>query len=154
MASAPSHRQRSSSPRVRDERFAVGGRLRQPRIVVADSNGRTPASARIYASEGGVQLERSEMGRVDLKALLHRLGAQEVNDLLVEAGPTLSGAFVAQQLWDELVLYLAPKFLGRDARPLADLSLERLADAYQSRVVGCELVGEDVRLTLERHQDG
>ena len=133
---------------VRDERFAVDGRTRQPRIVVADSRGRTPADAQIYRSGGGVQIETSQAGRVDLPALLERLGEEQVNELLVEAGPGLIGAFLADGLWDELVLYLAPKFLGASARPLAEFNLSRMAEAINARIAATEMVGEDLRLTL------
>ncbi len=54
-------------------------------------------------------------GRVDLAALLAELG-KRVNAVLVEAGATLAGAFVAAGLVDELVLYQAPKLLGSHGR--------------------------------------
>ncbi|MCL1036223.1 bifunctional diaminohydroxyphosphoribosylaminopyrimidine deaminase/5-amino-6-(5-phosphoribosylamino)uracil reductase RibD [Shewanella submarina] len=54
-------------------------------------------------------------GRVDLAALLAELG-KRVNAVLVEAGATLAGAFVAADLVDELVLYQAPKLLGSHGR--------------------------------------
>lgn len=135
---------------VRDTRFAVDGRLRQPRIVVADSHGRTPATAKIYRSEGGVQIERAEGGKVDLNALLARLAADGVNELLVEAGPTLIGACIEAQCWDEMVLYLAPKFLGASARPLADFDIARMADAFGARITAFEMVGDDLKVTLAR----
>lgn len=54
-------------------------------------------------------------GRVELSALLAELG-KRVNAVLVEAGATLAGAFVAAELVDELVLYQAPKLLGSHGR--------------------------------------
>ena len=130
----------------------MSGRLRQPRIVVADSAGRTPETARIYQSEGGVTIARAEPGevRVRLPELLERLAAEEVNELLVEAGPTLIGAFLAEALWDEMVLYLAPKFLGASARPLADVSLTRMQEAFGARIAAFSQVGDDLKITLTR----
>ena len=37
-------------------------------------------------------------------------------EVLVEAGATLSTAFIQAGLVDELVVYIAPKLLGSDAR--------------------------------------
>ena len=54
---------------------------------------------------------------------MQNLTAREVNELLVECGPTLAGAFVAKQLVDELVLYVAPRLLGSDAPPLLRIKL-------------------------------
>ena len=39
------------------------------------------------------------------------------NEVWVEAGATLAGAFVREQLFDELVVYLAPRLLGAGASP-------------------------------------
>ncbi|EQD62672.1 riboflavin synthase subunit alpha, partial [mine drainage metagenome] len=46
---------------------------------------------------------------------------REINELWVEAGPRLAGALLAERLVDELILYVAPKLFGPQARPLAEL---------------------------------
>jgi len=76
------------------------------------------------------------------------LTAREVNELLLECGPTLAGAFVAKQLVDELVLYAAPKVLGCDAAPLMSIKPgnHTLPD-FEFRDV--QSMGEDVRLILK-----
>lgn len=61
-----------------------------------------------------------ERNRVDLNALLKHLG-QTINHLMVESGATLAGAFIEQDLVDELVLYQAPKILGATGRNLVQL---------------------------------
>ncbi len=133
---------------VREKRFEVDGKIRQPRIVVADSSGRTPQDAKIYASSGGVQIATADDGQVDLPALLTQLGADQVNELMVEAGPTLIGSFVEQGLWDEIVLYLAPVFLGQSARPLAGFDIARMAQAFRAKIAATEMVGADIKITL------
>ncbi len=62
-----------------------------------------------------------EQGRVSLDELLIHLG-KSYNSVLVEAGATLAGAFIEQQLVDELVLYQAPKLLGSKGRNLLNLA--------------------------------
>jgi diaminohydroxyphosphoribosylaminopyrimidine deaminase/5-amino-6-(5-phosphoribosylamino)uracil reductase len=85
---------------------------------------------------------------VDLAGLLDELGARHCNEVLVEAGPTLAGAFLATGFWDELLVYLAPKLLGSAARPFAELPIARMADAIGATIVDRAAVGEDVRLRL------
>jgi len=148
---------------VRDERFSVAGRIRQPLIVVADSKLRTPRNARVFASAGGVLVAHSVAKlawlqdaqslqipgeQIDPAVLLDELGRRQVNEVLVEAGHTLAGAFLASGLWDELVLYLAPRFLGDDARPLAALRFPSLDAALGAKIVVHERVGDDLKLTL------
>ena len=69
----------------------------------------------------------------------------------VEAGSTLCGALFEQGLADELLLYIAPVFLGSDARPLLALpQLSDMADRWRLRVVDECKVGEDWRLRCLR----
>jgi diaminohydroxyphosphoribosylaminopyrimidine deaminase/5-amino-6-(5-phosphoribosylamino)uracil reductase len=90
-----------------------------------------------------------QAGRFDLAAVLSLLAARQINDVLVEAGATLAGAFLAAGLVDELVLYVAPVLLGAQARPLFDgLAIDTMADKLQLDVVELRHVGQDLRLTL------
>ena len=152
---------------VRDRRFAVDGVIRQPLRVVADTGRRVPADAALFAADGPVLLVHGAAvppqpaapregveslacgdASVDLPALLDHLGGRGCNELLVEAGPRLIGAFLAGGLWDELVLYVAPKLLGSDARPMAALPLATMAEAVHGTIVDSTTVGGDLRLRL------
>lgn len=57
----------------------------------------------------------------DLVVLMMQLGKQQINSIWVEAGPTLAGALLQAGLVDELIVYIAPKLLGNDARGLCTL---------------------------------
>lgn len=150
---------------VRDEAFAVGGVIRQPMIAVADSAGRTPANARLFDSDARVvifagaqaangaspgEIVRQEGKTVDLAAMLGALANEGCNEVLVEAGARLAGAFLRSELWDEAVIYLAPKFLGGAARPMAAMSVERLAEAVRGTIRETKAVGPDLRVVLAR----
>ena len=79
-----------------------------------------------------------------------RLAELEVNDVLVEAGPRLAGALFAAGLVDEWLLYIAPKLLGKDAKPLAALArLTRLDAAPEFELLDSKVVGPDLRLRLQ-----
>jgi diaminohydroxyphosphoribosylaminopyrimidine deaminase/5-amino-6-(5-phosphoribosylamino)uracil reductase len=93
--------------------------------------------------------ERRASAFVDLRAVLRRLGDLAINEVLVEAGPTLSGALVQCGLADELLLYIAPKLLGPDARSLFNLPLlEDLQQAPRFRIIEQLLIGDDLRIRL------
>jgi diaminohydroxyphosphoribosylaminopyrimidine deaminase/5-amino-6-(5-phosphoribosylamino)uracil reductase len=146
---------------------------RQPLRVIADRDARTPCSAKILHG-GNVQVfcasstlatapaqDLAALGisltgvawkdnGIDLAELLDSLGELGINELLVEAGPTLAGTFISENLVDELWLYQAPVFLGSTGRPTAHLPLETMADKVQWKVLDRRQVGEDQRLILAR----
>jgi diaminohydroxyphosphoribosylaminopyrimidine deaminase/5-amino-6-(5-phosphoribosylamino)uracil reductase len=146
------------------------GAQRQPLRVIVDSDLRTPASAQILDASAptviftrvpnataeaaliarGARIERAtEQNGVHLHAVLRRLGELDINEVLVEAGPTLSGAFVQAGLADELLLYMAPKLLGPQARPLFNLPLlEDLQHARRFRIIEQLRIGDDLRIRL------
>jgi diaminohydroxyphosphoribosylaminopyrimidine deaminase / 5-amino-6-(5-phosphoribosylamino)uracil reductase len=92
--------------------------------------------------------------RLSLPDVLDRLGQREINELWVEAGPRLAGAMLRQALVDELIIYIAPKLLGPQARPLVEMGeLQNLHDAPNFIVVETRPIGEDVRVRVRpRHQ--
>lgn len=143
---------------VRDPRF--GPNPRQPLRVVVDSHGRTPPTAQVLRGPGAAVLVHSQpslipegqgsawvfphdSGSVDLQALLVRLGQEQCNEILVEAGPVLAGSFLQQGLIDELILFMAPKLMGSNAQPLMVLPISQLQDAPQVWIDKIIPVGAD-----------
>ena len=88
-----------------------------------------------------------EAGLLDLRAVLELLAARGINEVQLEAGATLAGAFLSAGLVDELLLYIAPVLLGDTARPLfAGLGIERMAQRAQLTLVDARMLGQDQRL--------
>jgi diaminohydroxyphosphoribosylaminopyrimidine deaminase/5-amino-6-(5-phosphoribosylamino)uracil reductase len=86
---------------------------------------------------------------LDLHAVIRRLTDLEINELLVECGPRLAGAFILANLVDEFVLYIAPSLLGADAAPLmhvSGLGPPGLLPAFEFKDV--QRIGADLRLIL------
>lgn len=148
---------------------------RQPDRIVLDTSLRAPASAKVWKSgarrvalavrpaadrlealrNAGVEVELvgAKDGHVDLTSALAALGRMEINAVLVEAGPTLSGALLATNLVDEVVLYVAPSFLGGDARALATIpNLSKLADRLKFQFTDVAKVGDDLRITAMKER--
>lgn len=88
-------------------------------------------------------------GRLDLSAVLARLAAHACNEVQVEAGARLSGAWLEAGLVDEILLYVAPTLLGDAARPLFVLPpLTDMSARRPLRWLDQRMIGEDVRLRL------
>ena len=146
--------------------------LQEPPLrIVLDSRRRMPPTAKLLGLDGRVVVystvsaENSELlnsenvdlrlagsgDRIDLQTVLESLAAEyQCNDVLIEAGPTLCGAFFQSKLVDELVVYIAPKLLGSDAKPLLDLvGITQISAAPEFQIIETQHVDNDVKLVLK-----
>ena len=141
--------------------------LRQPLRVVFDHLGELNPTAKVL--QGGALVycadriavglaenvevvrlpDAKRTGKIDLPAALQDLGARGVNELHVEAGARLMGPMVQAGLVDELLVYLAPKLLGRNAREMFSINEpEKLSDALQFDLHEVVRMGDDVRIMM------
>ena len=140
----------------------------QPLRVVLDSTLRLPPDAALLSQEGPVLVvcqQRTEAAdaleaagaevidlpgaeRVDLPAVLKLLAEREVNEVLVECGARLAGAFMHAGLVDELVLYQAATLLGSNARPLLDLPIDTMAEQQRLTLKDVRRIGDDLRMVF------
>lgn len=88
--------------------------------------------------------------QVDLTSLLEQLASQGINEVLVETGATLAGAFIQQDLVDELVMFTAPTLLGSDARPAFKLPFAKMDQQIRWSWQDVRMVGNDLKLILKR----
>lgn len=123
------------------------GRVREgdaPTLYIHTADAKPPReinAQRVVASAQG--------SNFDLQAVLELLAARGINEVQVEAGATLAGAFVTAGLVDELLLYVAPVLLGDLARPLfAGLGIQAMAQRAHLQVVDFRVIGADHRLLL------
>lgn len=86
-------------------------------------------------------------GRINLNALLTELAKRQCNEVLVEAGATLAGSFLRRGLLDEIIIYMAPKLLGGNARPLFDVTLNTMSSALPLKITDMRAVGTDWKIT-------
>jgi len=156
---------------VREEEYRVKGI--QPSRVVLDSRLRISAQAKMLGLEGktyiftdkncihdsqakllaeqgaellGLELQEDSL---DLNLVMQQLAQLQFNEVLLETGPTLSGAMLNAGYIDELVIYMAPKLMGDKGRGLFHIpGLEKMCDVIEMEMQDIRNVGSDLRLTL------
>ena len=98
--------------------------------------------------------------RVDLRAMMRWLAEHDVNEVHVEAGAGLNGALWQAGCVDELLIYVAPVFLGPGYPMLRLPGIDKLDEAGKLTFVDTEQLGPDIRIRarhdrrwvdLERH---
>jgi diaminohydroxyphosphoribosylaminopyrimidine deaminase/5-amino-6-(5-phosphoribosylamino)uracil reductase len=93
----------------------------------------------------------------DPEAALKQLFARDRQHVLLEGGPTLAAAFLAADLVDEVVAYVAPMLLGGGRSAVGDLGITTIASALHLAVADVTVLeplndGDDVnvRITMSR----
>ncbi|MCH7332857.1 bifunctional diaminohydroxyphosphoribosylaminopyrimidine deaminase/5-amino-6-(5-phosphoribosylamino)uracil reductase RibD [Acinetobacter modestus] len=132
----------------------------QPKRVVLDRQGQLPLSAKILKNPETVMVmtpfrqELADLGVIQLapqplSQLLQTLTQQyQIYDVLVEAGATLSTAFLQQGLVDEMISYVAPTLLGQSARAMFNAEFSTMAEQLRFDLVDVTQLGQDIRLRL------
>lgn len=139
----------------------------QPLRVVIDGGLRLTPSARLLRETGRTLVATTRVaghdaliaagaevlvlpdhdGHVDLRALLQHLArVEQINDVLLESGATLNGAFLQAQLIDECRIYIAGVLLGSTARPLFELPLDTMAQKQALTIRQWRAIGDDFRI--------
>ncbi len=152
-------------------RLADAHKTRQPLRVILDPELMTPPAARIFAEEGqvliftavtdetgypplrsvGAQIQAvARHGRgLNLLTVVTELAHREVNEVQLECGATLAGAMLQAGLIDELVIYMAPRLMGDNARGLFHLpELTRMSESIALDIEDIRAVGRDWRITI------
>lgn len=145
--------------------------VHQPLRVVLDTRLRMPVQAKMLSLPGAtlvitgatdadrwqaLQMAGAEVvavekaaGRLKPEAVVTLLAERDVNELLLECGPTLAGAFLRAGLVDELVVYIAPHLMGDSARGLFHLpALQQMSERIALKWQDVRQVGNDLRLTV------
>ena len=167
----------SLTVRITEQDLGVQDSLVQPLRVVVDAQMKISAQARLLQQpgrcliatlDGAAQRENSQalieagaevifmpaLGEhIDLQALIVELAKRDCNQVMVEAGAGLAGAFIAEGLVDELVCYWAPKLFGDQARPMFSLPIETIDAHLALSIRDMRQVGEDIRVVLRPDKD-
>jgi diaminohydroxyphosphoribosylaminopyrimidine deaminase/5-amino-6-(5-phosphoribosylamino)uracil reductase len=145
--------------------------VRQPIRIVIDSKNRLTPSLALFKESGPIILIRNTIENIhqwphfveqvclpfdqksksnqhiDLRALLEYLAKLNLNDVLIESGSRLAGAFIEQNLVDELILYQAPKLMGADSQSLVNMTtIENLSQAKELNISDLRMIGKDIRI--------
>jgi diaminohydroxyphosphoribosylaminopyrimidine deaminase/5-amino-6-(5-phosphoribosylamino)uracil reductase len=145
--------------------------IRQPVRIIIDGKNRLTPDLAIFKTTSKILLIRhtiennqawphfveqvtiaktAESEHIDLRLLLAYLAQQGLNDILIESGAELAGAFISANLVDELVLYQAPKLLGSDGKGLVNMpTILQLSDAKSVDIDDIRMVGKDIRITAK-----
>ncbi|WMY97499.1 MAG: bifunctional diaminohydroxyphosphoribosylaminopyrimidine deaminase/5-amino-6-(5-phosphoribosylamino)uracil reductase RibD [Arsenophonus sp.] len=86
---------------------------------------------------------------INLVSLLKNIAKKNINSVLIESGPTLSGAFLKSNLVDELIVYIAPKIIGLKAKELITVpTIQDLKNVIKLKFVSVKFINPDLKIIL------
>ena len=105
-----------------------------------------PADRRAEVESWGVEVVAVSAGRPDPSAVARLLAARGVQNLLLEGGATLAGAWWSAGLVDKVIAYISPRLLSGEAlrSPLRGPGSESVAAGTQLRETEVQTIGADV----------
>ena len=133
--------------------------------VVIDSNGRMPASASMLKEPGeilwvirddidanppndyvSILRASGKDGKIELSTVIQEVGSRGLNDVMVEAGAALAGAFVEGRHVNKIAAFIAPMIIGgNDAvSAIAGKGIEALSDALTLERVSFSMIDSDI----------
>ena len=117
---------------------------------VLDKENRTSKNAKIY-QQGEIYVANKENtplknGQLDLRAVLEELYKKGICTVFVECGGKLAGAFLKENLIDEIYQFIAPKIVNDNSAKSSfdDDSIEKIADCKKFKIYDTQLIGEDL----------
>ncbi len=154
--------------------------LRQPDRFILDTQLRTPVDAKMLTLPGktiiatararqslmqdklqalesnGAEIhflaiqKRQACSSLSLQSMMSLMAQLQYNDVLLEAGATLTGTMLQAGFVDELILYMAPHLMGSEARGLFNLpGLNTMDQRIDLKIQDIRAVGCDYRITAK-----
>ncbi len=122
----------------------------QEKVYLITSASRLESSKAKRFQKSGIELlacPTLKSGLFDFKKLMKTLGQLSLTSILVEGGPTVWTELMRQKYFQEIVLFLAPKFLGSDAKSsIGPLQLKNLPTNFDLPLREIKKLDEDVML--------
>lgn len=162
----------SLNVRLRADELKIDGEVRQPVRVVLDEDLKILPSAKMLTLSGETWVytqvndaqkihdleaagatvivmppHNERVPYLSLEAVLRDLAAREINEIHTEAGQILAGALLEEGFVDELIVYMAPRLMGSDARGLFSLpKVQTMNDSVHLEIQDVRAIGKDWRI--------
>ncbi|CAC9499813.1 Diaminohydroxyphosphoribosylaminopyrimidine deaminase (EC / 5-amino-6-(5-phosphoribosylamino)uracil reductase (EC [uncultured Gammaproteobacteria bacterium] len=123
------------------------------RVVIDGKNQITDTTLKIFSNDANTKIFNSgntqlnKAGKLDLHHVLVQLAQQNINSVLLEAGPKLIGAMVEEGLVDEFILYTAPILMGSHATSMMALAIQQMDECLALNIRDIRMVGNDIKIT-------
>lgn len=149
---------------------------RNPRRIILDTNLRLSLDRRIFRTndnqdtiivtseqsknktrkvkalcDAGIRVmyaKQGNDGRINLNNALHLLAKENISSVLVEGGKKIFSSFIRENLFDEILMFISPKFLGDGIPVVSHIGIPGVKRALKLKVNSLEMSGDDILAEL------
>ncbi|MDR3610635.1 MAG: bifunctional diaminohydroxyphosphoribosylaminopyrimidine deaminase/5-amino-6-(5-phosphoribosylamino)uracil reductase RibD [Ignavibacteriaceae bacterium] len=95
-------------------------------------------------------VNEDEKKKLNLKEVLKELGKIKISSVLVEGGGGVFTSFIKKNLFDEILLFISPKFLGAGLPVVNNIGIRSIRNALKLKINNCERIGDDILVELNK----
>lgn len=94
---------------------------------------------------------RNKSGNLDLKKALSELAKRNIISLLIEGGSKVFSGFLKEKLFDETLVFISPKFLGRGLSCVENIGINKIGKAMKLRIKDIDVMGDDAFIRMVKN---
>lgn len=83
-------------------------------------------------------------GKTDIPSILKNLAKEKISSILIEGGSNVFSQFIDSEMYDELILLIAPKILGDGLPSFISNKIQKL------KLISSDRLGEDIKLVYRK----
>lgn len=147
---------------------------RQPIRIILDTNLRTSLHANVVTDQlaptwiivssqvskekmdifeqRGIKIIQLSNKTIEIEEVLNVLGEHKIMSLYVEGGSTVHGSFIKNNMFNEVIIYLAPKLIGGESAPtsVGGEGFLKMADVPTLQINEYIQLGDDLKIVASK----
>ena len=94
--------------------------------------------------------------KIDLKALMKKLGARGIDSILIEGGGELGWSAIESEIVDKVIAFVAPKIIGgtNSKTPIEGKGYETIKETQKLRFENVEMIQDDILIEAKILKEG
>lgn len=118
-------------------------------IVTSNKSASKERKIKKILSKGAeVIFVKEENGRLDLKYTLRELAKRKISSIFVEGGSEIYTNMIKNNLFDDALLFVAPKLLGKGIQMIDNLGINNITKTLKLKFSNVEKIGDDILIEL------
>jgi diaminohydroxyphosphoribosylaminopyrimidine deaminase/5-amino-6-(5-phosphoribosylamino)uracil reductase len=85
-------------------------------------------------------------GIILLKSALKKIAKENIISVMVEGGSRVFSSFIAEKLFDELIVFIGPKLIGEGICSISNIGIKSIKRPYKLHLKDIQMIGGDAML--------